>query len=236
MRRHVEQLTADLPVAPGKVKRLHQPKALRDPGSGEVLELQLPAIRSESSYATALHEIGHARGRHQQSRARLTRERWAWQWAHENALIWTDAMERARIKALAWYEAKARKPKARKARKGPRTKQTRIEPAIGSASGRGTAKAVGAAIAAAVGKASGKGEASAVGTAIAAAVGVAKVTAPKKGRGRPRKDSTIAGLKLLQENPSVHGAAKRTATSTGESSEQIRSRLRGIKKRERRGG
>ena len=59
------------------------------------------------------------RGRHQQSRAVLTRERWAWQWARENALIWTDAMERVAIKALAWYEAKARKPKAKtKAREG----------------------------------------------------------------------------------------------------------------------
>jgi hypothetical protein len=109
-----------------------------------------------------------------------------------------------------------RKPKAKTKSRKAKSKTTRIVPAIGSASGRGTAAAVGA--------------------AIAAAVGVAKVTAPKKSRGRPRKDSTVAALKLLQENPSVHGAAKRTATSTGESSEQIRSRLRGIKKRERRGG
>src|SRR5438034_1450845 len=97
----------------------------------------------------------------------------------------------------AQYSA-ARKPKARKARKA-KNKTTLIRPATGTASGCGTAAAVGA--------------------AIAAAVGVAKVTAPKKGRGRPRKDSTVAGLKLLQENPSVHGAAKRTAASTGESSE-----------------
>ena len=49
MRRHIEQLTADLPVVPRKLKRLHQAKVLTDPDSGEVLELQLPAIHSASA-------------------------------------------------------------------------------------------------------------------------------------------------------------------------------------------
>jgi hypothetical protein len=49
---------------------------------------------SSLSYATALHEIGHWKGRYQRSRNVIVRERWAWQWARKNALIWTRAMER----------------------------------------------------------------------------------------------------------------------------------------------
>jgi hypothetical protein len=58
-----------------------------------VCEVSLPHIRSEPDYATCLHEIGHIRGRYQRSGKVSTRERWAWQWAREHALIWTPAME-----------------------------------------------------------------------------------------------------------------------------------------------
>jgi hypothetical protein len=58
-------------------------------------------IKSRVSYATALHEIGHLRGRYQGSRDSMVRERWAWQWAKANALIWTPRMERDRRKSLA---------------------------------------------------------------------------------------------------------------------------------------
>jgi hypothetical protein len=109
MRRHIEQLCLafaqdDVPIS--IVKRLHQAKALTVSETGELLELQLPTVRSAVSYATALHEIGHVKGRHQKSRSVMVRERWAWRWARENALIWTDAMERSATKALAWYEAR----------------------------------------------------------------------------------------------------------------------------------
>jgi hypothetical protein len=57
-------------------------------------EIVVPPIKSPLSYATALHEIGHILGRNQNSRHQKTRERWAWQWARENALNWTPAMER----------------------------------------------------------------------------------------------------------------------------------------------
>jgi hypothetical protein len=107
MRRHIEQLTANLEVSRFRVKRLNQAKVLTT-DSGEPLELWLPAIRSKLSYATALHEIGHLRGRYQSRRyGVLVRERWAWQWARENALIWTDAMERNAVASLDWYEARA---------------------------------------------------------------------------------------------------------------------------------
>ena len=61
---------------------------------GAANEIVVPAIKSPLSYAVALHEIGHFLGRHQNSRNSKTRERWAWQWARENALNWTPAMER----------------------------------------------------------------------------------------------------------------------------------------------
>jgi hypothetical protein len=67
-------------------------------------------IRSAISYATALHEIGHIRGRHQRSADPMVRERWAWRWARANAMAWTAAMERDARMALAYatrqHEAK----------------------------------------------------------------------------------------------------------------------------------
>ena len=71
-----------------------------------MLELWLAPVRSALSYAVALHEIGHWKGSRQNSRSVMVRERAAWQWARENALIWTDAMERCATQSLAWYEAK----------------------------------------------------------------------------------------------------------------------------------
>jgi len=102
MRRHVAQLTATIQTLP--VKRLRQAKAIRD-DDGEVLELWLAPVRSALSYATALHEIGHWKGHHRNSRNVMVRERAAWQWARKNALIWTEAMERCAAKSLAYYEA-----------------------------------------------------------------------------------------------------------------------------------
>jgi len=58
-------------------------------------------IKSIVSYGTALHELGHVRGRYQLSHDSMVRERWAWQWARANALIWTARMERDRRKSLA---------------------------------------------------------------------------------------------------------------------------------------
>src|SRR6478735_7781500 len=78
LRRHVEQLRAGLmnsndEISIYRVKRLNQARVLRDPRNGEPLEIQLPAIRSALSYATALHEIGHVKGRYQNSRSTMTR-------------------------------------------------------------------------------------------------------------------------------------------------------------------
>src|ERR1017187_8686689 len=47
-------------------------------------------VRSEVTYAVALHEIGHIAG--PQVRGMLNREVEAWLWAKRHALVWTDAM------------------------------------------------------------------------------------------------------------------------------------------------
>lgn len=44
----------------------------------EAWEVQFPPVKSDLSYATALHEIGHLLGRFQTSASTMVRERWAW--------------------------------------------------------------------------------------------------------------------------------------------------------------
>jgi hypothetical protein len=66
----------------------------------EAREVSIPAIKSAISYATALHEIGHILGRHQDSISTMVAERWAWRWAQKNALIWTSQMETNKIVSL----------------------------------------------------------------------------------------------------------------------------------------
>ena len=57
------------------------------------VEVHLPKVRSVYDYVTCLHELGHVSGRYQRSRHSMTRERWAWQYAREQALGWTEEME-----------------------------------------------------------------------------------------------------------------------------------------------
>jgi hypothetical protein len=71
---------------------------------GAAFEIRLPRIRSSISYAIALHEIGHIRGKHQRSRDVRVRERWAWQWAWENALFWSPPMDRVGTASLCAVE------------------------------------------------------------------------------------------------------------------------------------
>ena len=79
--------------------RPSQAYALRDAGV-----ICIAPITSAISYAVALHEIGHIRGRNQQSRSVRVRERWAWQWARGAALIWTPRMEQCARSSMEWYE------------------------------------------------------------------------------------------------------------------------------------
>ena len=72
--------------------------------SREMEFVSIAPIKSVISYAVALHEVGHIKGRYQQSPRVIVRERWAWDWARRNAIIWTPRMERHARTSLAWYE------------------------------------------------------------------------------------------------------------------------------------
>jgi hypothetical protein len=74
----------------------------------EAEEIHTPPVKTWKSYITALHEIGHLLGRHQLSPHVMVRERWAWRWARQHALVWAPWMERYAEESLAWYAARAR--------------------------------------------------------------------------------------------------------------------------------
>lgn len=71
-------------------------------------ELHIPRVQSALDYATCLHEIGHMLGRHQRSKSTMVCERWAWQWAREQALAWTAEMEQDAQEAIAKGDERAR--------------------------------------------------------------------------------------------------------------------------------
>jgi hypothetical protein len=79
-----------------------------DPEGGlasiDLWEIWIPTVKTYRDYCTAMHEIGHILGEEPRSLDRMTRERNAWKWAEENALVWTDeAVEDARA-CLAYCE------------------------------------------------------------------------------------------------------------------------------------
>lgn len=63
--------------------------------------VKLPPIKSEITYAVALHEIGHIVG--DQPRTRIDREVAAWQWAKTYSLVWTPKMQAAAVRRLESY-------------------------------------------------------------------------------------------------------------------------------------
>ena len=63
--------------------------------------VRLERVRGASTYAIALHEIGHVVG--PQSGRRLDKEAQAWRWAEQNALEWTDGMARLAARCVETY-------------------------------------------------------------------------------------------------------------------------------------
>lgn len=63
--------------------------------------VRLERVRGASTYALALHEIGHVVG--PQSGRRLDKEAQAWRWAEQNALEWTDGMARLAARCITTY-------------------------------------------------------------------------------------------------------------------------------------
>ena len=78
-------------------------------GSREIWEVQIAPIRSELSYATALHEFGHLLGAHQASRDSMVREHWAWRWARRHAIAWTPRMQKDSGRCLEFTLANRRR-------------------------------------------------------------------------------------------------------------------------------
>lgn len=66
----------------------------------------VPLLETDVAYAAALHELGHCRG--ESFIDTVQEEQAAWLWARENAMEWTDAMERSSQAALATYTATLR--------------------------------------------------------------------------------------------------------------------------------
>jgi hypothetical protein len=100
MRERVMELCLDREITVTWCKRISRSYALN-----EWEEICITPVKSTISYAIALHEVGHILGRHQRSSYVLVRERWAWNWARQNARKWTPAMEAHAQKSFAWYEA-----------------------------------------------------------------------------------------------------------------------------------
>jgi hypothetical protein len=68
-------------------------------------------VKSDKTYAIALHELGHVLGR--TGPRRLDKEVFAWDWAYQHALIWTDTMDAERARCLQSYVVWAQRKQAR---------------------------------------------------------------------------------------------------------------------------
>lgn len=67
-------------------------------------EIQIRPTKNTGYYVSALHEIGHIVGLKQEPHNdTLTKELWAWIWAKENALVWTETAERIMREAMDSY-------------------------------------------------------------------------------------------------------------------------------------
>jgi hypothetical protein len=110
LRDHVRDLCQDHDINVRFCKRLDDSFALI-----EFEEVTIPEIKSEVSYAVALHEIGHLLGEHQHSSRTVVRERWAWKCAKRAAKIWTPRMEACAERSLSWYLSRGGRLDARRA-------------------------------------------------------------------------------------------------------------------------
>lgn len=66
--------------------------------------IQIRPTKNTGYYVSALHEIGHIVGERQgRNISTLTKELYAWIWARQNALVWTDTAERIMRRAMDSY-------------------------------------------------------------------------------------------------------------------------------------
>jgi hypothetical protein len=67
--------------------------------------IKIRPVRTDITYAVALHEIGHILDPRGHRGTRLDKEVAAWEWAKANAKEWTDRMEEKMRKSLQSYLA-----------------------------------------------------------------------------------------------------------------------------------
>lgn len=67
--------------------------------------IKIPSVKSPTTYALALHELGHCLGK-RQSDTRLLSEIGAWEWAVENAHFWSPSMTKKMRRGLESYVRK----------------------------------------------------------------------------------------------------------------------------------
>ncbi len=73
--------------------------------------VRLRPVKTQKTYAVALHEIGHIVG--DQPKARLDREAAAWEWAMRNALKWTRITHATMQRCLQSYMDAAQRKRYR---------------------------------------------------------------------------------------------------------------------------
>lgn len=81
-------------------------------------QIAIRPVKSEITYAIALHEIGHVVGP-MQSQPRLFSEAGAWAWAKDNAGVWTPRMVAKCAESLDSYAEWAFEKHRRKVRNAP---------------------------------------------------------------------------------------------------------------------
>jgi len=70
--------------------------------------INIRSVKTSVTYAMALHEIGHIIGKRRSGR-RIDSETGAWEWAKENALTWTQPMNKTMVRSLQSYIAWTRR-------------------------------------------------------------------------------------------------------------------------------
>lgn len=102
MAMHVQELCAAHGIAV-KYQSLNDevPRYYAQPQSRVI---QIRPTKNTGYYVSALHEIGHIVGERQgRNISTLTKELYAWIWARQNALVWTDTAERIMRRAMDSY-------------------------------------------------------------------------------------------------------------------------------------
>src|SRR5262245_46798119 len=88
MREHVERTIREHGIIFRPIKDIRQSRCFPWSGGAKPV-VQFVPVRGQVTYAIALHELGHALARQVNHPDDIVRERGAWEWARDNAIVWT---------------------------------------------------------------------------------------------------------------------------------------------------